>query len=156
MSCNLCECCQEKQKIKYTKVDDINNLINGFSANITNKWGKELLRQEIYDLYYDRIEDELQTRLEFMTPKKIIEDLLGTNFEEVIDDSLDNHNGFDYIYETYIPKITDKFDLFDDSDLGHLEQSIGERFLGEFWEITHEVYSELVPIFIGRIENKLI
>jgi GH15 family glucan-1,4-alpha-glucosidase len=85
-----------------------------------------LLRQEIYDLYYDRIEDELQTRLGFLTPKKMIEDLLGTDFEEIIDDSLDDHNGFDYIYETYIPKITDK------------------------------LYSELVPIFIGRIENKLI
>jgi len=153
---HLCKCCKEKQEIKYTNVDDINNLINQFSANITKKWGQDLLRQEIYDLYHDRIKDELITRLEFITPKKAIEELLGTHFEEEIDDSLDQNNGFDYIYETYIPKITDKFDLFDDSDVGHLEQSIGETFMGKLWEMIHEVYLELVPIFVNRIENKLI
>ena len=58
---HLCKCCKEKQEIKYTNVDDINNLINQFSANITKKWGQDLLRQEIYDLYHDTIKDDTVT-----------------------------------------------------------------------------------------------
>jgi len=79
MSCHLCKCCKQKQEIKYTNVDDINNLINEFSANITKKWGQELLRQDLYDLYYETIQEQLLDKFGFITPEKIIELLEGSN-----------------------------------------------------------------------------
>ena len=154
MNCHLCKCCKEKQAIKYTNVDDINKLINEFSANITKKWGQELIYHDLYDLYYETIQEQLLDRLGFITPEKIIELLEGKYFEEEIDEILNYHDKFDYIFDTYVPKVVDKFDLFDNSDIGHLGEFILERFMGKFWEMVHEVYLDLVPIFISRIKNK--
>ena len=61
MSCDLCEECQRKRQIKYTEVEDINNLINEFSGNITGENSitkndrKTKMYMDIYDLYYDYI-----------------------------------------------------------------------------------------------------
>lgn len=61
---NLCNpkiCnCEQGRKIKYTNIDDINTLINEFTSNNPNVTCRQVqMNMDIYDIYYDYIDDEL-------------------------------------------------------------------------------------------------
>ena len=92
---NLCNpkiCnCQQGRNIKYTNIDDINTLINEFTSNTPNVTCRQVqMNMDIYDIYYDYIDDELSS----------------FNFEEKYsngyrdnDDHFDLHDEIFYLFE---------------------------------------------------------
>ena len=145
--CNpkICNCQQSTNNIKYTNIDDINTLINEFASNGINVTCRQVqMNMDIYDIYYDYIDDELSLfHFEENHWKKPVEYFFNGYKDN--DDDFDLHDKIFYhfedseemikIYNTYIPTGYhgyDKYELF----TGQLKTSIIEA--------VHESYDRLL------------
>jgi len=161
MSCDLCEDCQKKQ-IKYTEVEDINNLINEFSGNITGENSitkndrKTKMYMDIYDLYYDYIGENLVNKFYDLSEnwKDTLEWFEDEDLEEEVYENLGNNKIMINIYNEYLPVDCYGFNLFD----GDARNSIIEKIHDAYYELEREImidiFYEIQKLFSGRIKNK--
>ncbi len=162
MSCDLCEECQRKRQIKYTEVEDINNLINEFSGNITGENSitkndrKTKMYMDIYDLYYDYIGENLVNKFYDLSEnwKDTLEWFEDEDLEEEVYENLGNNQIMINIYNEYLPVDCYGFNLFD----GDTRNSIIEKIHDAYYELEREimidVFYEIQKLFSGRIKNK--
>lgn len=162
MSCDLCEECQRKRQIKYTEVEDINNLINEFSGNITGENSitkndrKTKMYMDIYDLYYDYIGENLVNKFYDLSEnwKDTLEWFEDEDLEEEVYENLGNNQIMINIYNEYLPVDCYGFNLFD----GDARNSIIEKIHDAYYELEREimidVFYEIQKLFSGRIKNK--
>jgi hypothetical protein len=163
MSCDLCEEClrkKQKRQIKYTEVEDINNLINKFSGNITggNSITKSDMRtkmyMDVYDLYYDYIGQKIVRKFtdKSKNSKKILEWLSDEDLEEEIREDLEDHEVMIDIYNEYIP-VGYGFNLFD----SEIREAILEKIHEEYFELQREimidVFYDILELFSSRVKN---
>lgn len=168
---NLCNpkiCnCEQGRKIKYTNIDDINTLINEFTSNNPNVTCRQVqMNMDIYDIYYDYIDDELSS---FHFGEKDWEKPLEYFFNgyKDVDNDFDLHdNIFCHfedseemikIYHTYIPTGYhgyDKYELF----TGQLKNSIIEAVHDSYYKMLDDMSFEsiryVIELFNNRIKNK--
>jgi|TARA_B100001971_G_scaffold196683_1_gene204724 hypothetical protein len=156
MSCDLCENCQKKQ-IKYTEVEDINNLINEFSGNITGGNRKTEMYMDIYELYYNYIGGllfEMFSDKSEDCEKNIIEWLWDEDLEEEIREDLNDKQGMIDIYNEYIPLGSGGFNLFDSDIRQTLLEKIHSAYYKLEFEIMVDVFFDIKELFSGRVKNK--
>jgi hypothetical protein len=156
MSCDLCENCQKKQ-IKYTEVEDINNLINEFSGNITGGNRKTEMYMDIYELYYNYIGGllfEMFSDKSEDCEKNIIEWLWDEDLEEEIREDLNDKQGMIDIYNEYIPLGSGRFNLFDSDIRQTLLEKIHSAYYKLEFEIMVDVFFDIKELFSGRVKNK--
>jgi len=162
MSCDLCEECQRKRQIKYTEVEDINNLINEFSGNITGENSitkndrKTKMYMDIYDLYYDYIGENLVNKFYDLSEnwKDTLEWFEDEDLEEEVYENLGNNEIMINIYNEYLPVDCYGFNLFD----GDARNSIIEKIHDAYYELEREImidiFYEIQKLFSSRIKNK--
>lgn len=162
MSCDLCEECQRKRQIRYTEVEDINNLINEFSGNITGENSitkndrKTKMYMDIYDLYYDYIGENLVNKFYDLSEnwKDTLEWFEDEDLEEEVYENLGNNEIMINIYNEYLPVDCYGFNLFD----GDARNSIIEKIHDAYYELEREImidiFYEIQKLFSGRIKNK--
>jgi hypothetical protein len=157
MSCDhLCEDCQKKRQIKYTEVEDINNLINEFSGNITGGNRQTQMYMDIYDFYYDYIGELLFDKFSNKSKdsEEILEwlfdqDLLGEGFENI-----DDHKIMINIYNEYIPVDCHGFNLFGEYVREAIIEKIHEEYCHLESGIMVEVFYDIKELFSSRVKNK--
>jgi len=164
MSCDLCEECQRKRQIRYTEVEDINNLINEFSGNITgensitknDRKTKMYMDMDIYDLYYDYIGENLVNKFYDLSEnwKDTLEWFEDEDLEEEVYENLGNNEIMINIYNEYLPVDCYGFNLFD----GDARNSIIEKIHDAYYELEREImidiFYEIQKLFSSRIKNK--
>jgi len=162
MSCDLCEECQRKRQIRYTEVEDINNLINEFSGNITGENSitkndrKTKMYMDIYDLYYDYIGENLVNKFYDLSEnwKDTLEWFEDEDLEEEVYENLGNNEIMINIYNEYLPVDCYGFNLFD----GDARNSIIEKIHDAYYELEREImidiFYEIQKLFSSRIKNK--
>jgi hypothetical protein len=157
MSCDhLCEDCQKKRQIKYTEIEDINNLINKFSGNITGGNRKTKMYMDVYDLYYDYIGELIFKKFtdKSENSKKILEWLSDEDLEEEIREDLDDKQGMIDIYNEYIPLGSGEFNLFDSDIRQTLLGKIHDAYYELEFEIMIDVFYDIKELFSSRVKNK--
>ncbi len=162
MSCDLCEECQRKRQIKYTEVEDINNLINEFSGNITGENSitkndrKTKMYMDIYDLYYDYIGENLVNKFYDLSEnwKDTLEWFEDEDLEEEVYENLGNNEIMINIYNEYLPVDCYGFNLFDSDARNSIIEKIHDAYYELEREIMIDIFYEIQKLFSGRIKNK--
>ena len=160
MSCDyLCENCQKKQ-VKYTEVEDINNLINEFSENntvngiIKSDIGTNMY-MDVYDLYYDYIGELIFKKFtdKLENSKKILEWLSDEDLEYEMRKILGDNEIMIDIYNEYIP-VGYGFNLFDSDIRETILAEIHNAYDDLEFDIMIDVFFDIKELFINRVKNK--
>jgi len=160
MSCDyLCENCQKKQ-VKYTEVEDINNLINEFSENntvngiIKSDIGTNMY-MDVYDLYYDYIGELIFKKFtdKLENSKKILEWLSDEDLEDEMRKILGDNEIMIDIYNEYIP-VGYGFNLFDSDIRETILEEIHNAYDDLEFDIMIDVFFDIKELFINRVKNK--